>query len=70
MDENKEKAIVSIEKISTISEESASSTEEVSAMVKEQTSAMNSISDTAKELNELSIKMDKLVAMFKLDSTS
>ncbi|MBI6875696.1 methyl-accepting chemotaxis protein [Clostridium aciditolerans] len=70
VDENKEKAIVSIEKISAISEESASSTEEVAAMVKEQTSAMHSISETAKELNELSVKMDEIVEMFKLDSSS
>ncbi|MBV7271331.1 methyl-accepting chemotaxis protein [Clostridium sp. PL3] len=70
VDENKEKAIVSIEKISAISEESASSAEEVAAMVKEQTNAMNSISGTAKELNELAVKMDEIVEMFKLDSTS
>ncbi|NMM64034.1 hypothetical protein HBE96_15405 [Clostridium sp. P21] len=69
VDENKEKAIVSIEKISNVSEEAASSTEEVSAMVKEQTSVMHTISDTAKELNELAVKMDKIVEMFKLDST-
>lgn len=69
VDENKGKAIVSIEKISTISEESASSAEEVAAMAKEQTSAMYSISGTAKELNELAVKMDKTVEMFKLDST-
>ncbi len=70
VDENKEKAIISIEKISAISEESASSTEEVAAMVKEQTSAMHSISETAKELNGLSVKMDEIVEMFKLDSSS
>jgi Methyl-accepting chemotaxis protein len=68
VDENKEKAIVSIEKISTISQESASATEEVAAIIKEQTNAMNSISKTAQELNELAGKMDEIVKMFKLDS--
>jgi methyl-accepting chemotaxis protein len=69
VDENKEKAIASIEKISTISEQSAGSTEEVAAIVKEQTDSMNSISETAQKLNNLAIEMDKLVQMFKLDST-
>lgn len=68
--ENKEKAIVSIERISTISEESAGAAEEVAAAVKEQTDAMNSISGTAEKLNEVAARMDETVGMFKLDSLS
>ncbi|KZL92077.1 methyl-accepting chemotaxis protein [Clostridium magnum] len=67
---NKEKAIVSIERISTISEESAGAAEEVAAAVKEQTDAMNSISGTAEKLNEVAGRMGETVGMFKLDSLS
>lgn len=68
VDKNKGKAIMSIERISNISEESAGATEEVAAIAKEQTNAMNSISETAQKLNGLAAKMDEIVKMFKLES--
>ncbi|QXM06592.1 methyl-accepting chemotaxis protein [Crassaminicella indica] len=66
IDENKEHIVTSIQEISAISEEAAASTEEVSASVEEQSTSIDVISNTAQDLNKVSIQLKELVDRFNI----
>ncbi|MBY0218324.1 methyl-accepting chemotaxis protein [Paenibacillus illinoisensis] len=56
----------SINEVSIVVEDTASATEEVSAMTEEQLASLQEMSDTSKQLNQMSDALDELVKRFKL----
>ncbi|MCB2312862.1 methyl-accepting chemotaxis protein [Clostridium tagluense] len=66
IDDDKEKAISSVQQISAISQEAAASTEEVSSSMEEQIASIGKIVNASENLNEVSSKMDGIVEMFKI----
>ncbi|MTI48279.1 MAG: methyl-accepting chemotaxis protein [Firmicutes bacterium] len=63
---DKDALLESIENISSVSEETAASSQEVSASMEEQTNAVNEVASAAERLNELAVKLDKEVSIFKV----
>lgn len=61
-----ETVMKSINEVSTVVEDTASATEEVSAMNEEQLASLQEMTDTSKQLNEMSDALDQLVNRFKL----
>ncbi|MBY0118307.1 methyl-accepting chemotaxis protein [Paenibacillus xylanexedens] len=61
-----EAVMKSINEVSAVVEDTASATEEVSAMTEEQLASLQEMSDTSKQLNEMSDTLDQLVKRFKL----
>lgn len=62
----KEEAILAIESISSVTEETAASTEELSASMEEQAATMETISQNTNSLVSIIEKLEKLVNRFKL----
>lgn len=63
---NKENALVSIENISALTEESAAATEEISASTEEQTASVEEVVASIESLSELSNELTKLIRQFKI----
>ncbi|AFS77807.1 methyl-accepting chemotaxis protein Mcp [Gottschalkia acidurici 9a] len=66
VDEDKEEALLSMQNISAISQESAASTEELSASMEEQSAAMETISGNTDRLAEVIGSLNELVNRFKI----
>lgn len=66
MEEKKNEIVISMGSISAISEKTAASTEEVSAFAEEQLSAVENLKESAKDLEEVAIKSDEAVKIFKI----
>ena len=67
MTEAKEKILMSVESLSSISEEYAASTQETSASITQLTSNMSGVVDEADELSSISSQLKENVAFFKVD---
>lgn len=66
IDEDKEKVIMSIESISSVTEETAASTEELSASMEEQSATIETISNNTDNLLKTISNLNELVGKFKL----
>ena len=66
IDKDKDDAIIAIQNISSIAEETAASTEELSASMEEQTVTMESIFNNTKNLADTIEKLHELVNKFKI----
>ncbi|WMM25526.1 methyl-accepting chemotaxis protein [Tissierella sp. MB52-C2] len=66
VDNDKEEAILAIQSISSVTEETAASTEELSASMEEQAATMESISNNTDNLAKIIEKLNGLVNRFKL----
>ena len=67
MTEAKEKILMSVESLSSISEEYAASTQETSASITQLTSNMTGVVDEADELTSISSQLKENVAFFKVE---
>ncbi|MFT8342557.1 MAG: methyl-accepting chemotaxis protein [Clostridium beijerinckii] len=65
IDNNKNDVIGSISDMSAIAEESASTTEEISASIEQQSAGMEQINQSAKNLKNVSIELQDLIAKFR-----
>ncbi|MFL0166463.1 methyl-accepting chemotaxis protein [Candidatus Clostridium helianthi] len=65
IDNNKNDVIGSISDMSAIAEESASTTEEISASIEQQSASMEQINQSAKNLKNVSIELQDLIAKFR-----
>jgi methyl-accepting chemotaxis protein len=66
VDEKKKKAVLEIENISLISQETASASEEVTASTEEITAVMDRFTKYADELQLLAEKLDEEISKFKM----
>lgn len=66
VDKSKDEAIVAIESISSVTEETAASTEELSASMEEQAATMESISNNTEDLASVIENLNQLVHRFKI----
>ncbi len=66
VNEDKKEALLSMQNISSISQESAASTEELSASMEEQSAAMDTISNNTDKLAEVIGKLNELVNKFNI----
>lgn len=66
VNDTKENTLVSIENISSLTEESAAATEEISASTEEQTAAVEEVVATIENLNEMSSELNELINKFKI----
>lgn len=66
VDITKQSALVSIENISALTEESAAATEEISASTEEQTAAIEEVVATIEGLNEMSTQLNEMINQFKI----
>ncbi|MFA5576460.1 MAG: methyl-accepting chemotaxis protein [Tissierellaceae bacterium] len=66
VDRDKDEAILAIQNISSVTEETAASTEELSASMEEQAATMETISSNTDGLNQIIGKLNDLVNRFKL----
>lgn len=64
----KDQTVLSIESISSITEESASSAQELSASVDYQNQTLSNIADGAQKIQEISDQMKQILANFKISS--
>jgi len=67
LSKNKDDIVHSIENISAVSEETAAGSEEVSASMTQQTLAVEEVAKSAETLNELSIRLNEQINMFKVE---
>lgn len=68
VDREKEAVMLSIQSITSITEESSASTEEVSASVEEQTATIEEISNMTDKLKEMASDLDSVIKRFKIDN--
>lgn len=66
MNEDKDKILVSIGNISSVSQETAASSEEVAASMEQQTLAVEEVTKNTELLNELAANLDKQINRFKI----
>lgn len=67
MEANKEQAIISIQNISAVSEETAASSEEVTASTQEQVSSIEELASYAAELGNAARSLSESISRFKLN---
>jgi len=68
MIKNKDEALLAIQNISAVSQQTAASTEEVTASTQEQLSSIEELSSYAEELSETSKKLSESISKFKIDA--
>jgi methyl-accepting chemotaxis protein len=66
MHDQKIKTQLSLENISSVSEESAAISEEVSAATEEQRNSAQGLSNLSKEMNEIAINLEEAISLFKV----
>ena len=66
IDEDKEEAIMAIESISSVTEETAASTEELSASMEEQAATIETISNNTEDLSNVIKNLEKIVNSFQI----
>lgn len=66
VDKDKDEAILAIQSISSVTEETAASTEELSASMEEQAATMETISNNTDNLNKIISELSEFVNRFKL----
>ena len=66
MEENKEQAVISIQNISAVSQETAASSEEVTASTQEQLSSIEELANFAAELGDAAKKLSESISKFKV----
>lgn len=67
MDENKNIALTSMQKVSAVSEETSATTQEVYASIEQQALDMQQISNSTIELNQIAMDLNKLINLYKVE---